>query len=123
MALTTTLSQKRSDALKPGELYQDFISLASLNGQKALVAAQTGKQIQVVALTLASSKASKFLLQSANDTIAQISFAGAETLVFSGAHYDSIIYATSKAEALNITCTDSPTAAGVYVQYRYRDID
>ena len=121
MALIETIAIKSlSNTVRP-VIVQKYVTLS--NGDNELVAAISGYQIQVMAMVLSSNLAGTFTLETGDDTICPFPLtAGPGLFRHAGSNSDRPLFAGNSGENLNMAVSSSPSVAGIYLQYRYKEI-
>lgn len=120
MSLTSVLDTHRDDNYGRGTILQKYVSLS--NGANEIVAAQAGKQIQILTMSISTNVAGVFTLKTGTDTIFPFSFPLEVRMspLVQSSQEDRCLFAGNVGEDLNINVTPNPSTAGVYIQYRYR---
>ena len=82
-----------------------------------MVAAVTGKQIEVFEILMTADAACLMTVKSGTDVIAKFNMAANSSVVLQANNYDFPLFATTEAEALNITVGSGVSNAQAYIQY------
>ncbi|GAH22020.1 unnamed protein product, partial [marine sediment metagenome] len=111
-------NMKRVDWNKAPAIHQKFVDLNGKTEQQELIAAVTGKQIQVSLIMAGAASETTYLLQSADNSIFPLLMSAGGGLVKISAA--GSLFATNEGEALNVTLSEDPGAnSGIYLQYKY----
>jgi len=118
MALTSVIQIKKMGDTETAVTVQKYVELS--NGDNVLVPAIEDRQIQIMAMVMSTNVAGTFTLQTGTDPIFPFMLATGLTPPVTGPSPDLPIFVGNVGEDLNMNVNSSPTNAGVYLQYRYK---
>ena len=114
-AISGSISRQNTTAA----MYHASVSLSGLTSAE-IVAASSGKQIQVLAIVVSSDTATTVTLKSGSNVILPLVMGASGGLFEQSSNMELPLIATDGTGSLNVTLSSAPTTAGIYVIYRYR---
>ena len=121
MALTSNIRTYQDADADPGIIYQKFVSLSGVSILTELVAnTDSTKQIQILAIILATSTAGLFTIKTDTDNIAIIALAANTSLSETAQNSERPLFVANLGKNISITPSTTITTGGIYIQYRIR---
>ena len=118
MALENTIVTYTAAGSKAGVIVQDHKAL--VNGNNVVVAAEAGKQIQVVEVIVCTETAGIFNITSGGESVLKLCMANNSNFTEKTSNPELPVFCGEVGQSLVINVSTSPANASIYIQYRRR---
>lgn len=118
MTLTSTITIRSLADIVTTAIEQKYVSLS--NGDNEILAAVQGMQPQIMSVIISTNLAGTFLLESQGDPIFPFMLSAGGGPFEVSSHTERPLFVGNIGGDLNININSSPSAAGIYIQYRYK---